>query len=108
MHFPAVRLDTSGSLVTVGVGLLVDRSLSASQTDSYKGIPNWPGAPTATGSFETAFGGGALIDVGMSLPLGSSRMLFDLAYVMRSTSQAAATYSWLSNSGLRISASVCF
>jgi len=107
-HFPIVRLDSSGSVLTVGLGGFFDRTVSASQTDDYSGVTGWPPPKTSTEEFPTSWGGGATLNVGLSLPLGDSRLLFDVKYIVRSAPTSAAQYSWLSNGGVSLSAGVLF
>lgn len=108
VHFPFVKIDSSGTMVTAGMGLFVDRTLSASQTDDYSGVTGWQANKTASEDFPATFGGGAFLDLGLSLPMGSSRMVFDLAYFFRSAPASADQYSWLMKNGLRIGVAYCF
>jgi len=107
-HFPIARLDSSGSVLTIGLGGFFDRTLSASQTDDYRGVTGWPEPKTASEDFPTSWGGGATLNAGLSFPLGDTHLLFDVKYIVRSAPASASQYSWLSNGGVSICAGVLF
>lgn len=109
---PLGDLDTSGSRIGLTLGFFADRILSASQTDDYSAIADYPGPPIVQTQYKGQFGFGASIGVSTILPLGDSRIVFDIKYIIRQpytliTNDWRAdvqNVEWLISNGLRISA----
>jgi hypothetical protein len=116
MVIPVADLDTSGSKFVLELGVLADRVLTAEQTDDYSSIPNYPEPTTMNVSYEGQFGFGAMIGIGLILPVGSDRISFDLRYVMRQPTSLTSTttppvdqnVAWLIGRGLRVGLSYLF
>jgi hypothetical protein len=116
MVIPVADLDTSGSKFVLELGVLADRVLTAEQTDDYSSIPNYPEPTTVNVAYEGQFGFGAMIGIGLILPVGSDRISFDLRYVMRQPTSLTSTttppvnqnVAWLIGRGLRIGLSYLF
>jgi len=116
MVIPVADLDTSGSKFVLELGVLADRVLTAEQTDDYSSIPNYPEPTTVNVAYEGQFGFGAMIGIGLILPVGSDRISFDLRYVMRQPTSLTSTttppvdqnVAWLIGRGLRVGLSYLF
>lgn len=116
MVIPVADLDTSGSKFMLELGVLADRVLSAKQTDDYSAIPNYPEPTTVNIEYEGQFGFGAMIGIGLVLPVGSDRISFDLRYVIRQPTTLTSTttppvdqnVAWLIGRGLRVGLSYLF
>lgn len=109
---PLGDLDTSGSRIGLTLGFFADRVLSASQTDDYSAVTDYPGPQIVQVQYKPQFGFGASIGVSTILPMGDSRIVFDIKYIIRQPSTLTTNNSraedqnvgWLMGNGLRISA----
>lgn len=109
---PLGDLDTSGSRIGLTLGFFADRVLSASQTDDYSAVKDYPGPPIVQAQYKPQFGFGASIGVSTILPMGDSRIVFDIKYIIRQPAKLITDDSraegqnveWLISNGLRISA----
>ncbi len=114
--FSVAALDTSGSRISLCLGVLVDRILSAEQTDDYSAIPkeDLGTRPTAVNAaYKGQFGFGVMLGTNLILPLGGSRMIFELSYLVRTPTEfdvanpipgSATTQDvgWLVGRGIRL------
>ena len=116
LQFPVVRLDTMGTRITLGLGVLVDRMISSKQVDDYSDVPNYTGQTPIEFSWEEHFGFGGYFGAGMVIPLGSSALSIDLSYAFREPGEVQTVtdppvnqgIGWLVGSGLRMGASFLF
>ena len=71
-------------------GVLVDRVLSAEQTDDYSAIPKedlGTRPTTVNASYKGQFGFGVMLGANLILPLGDNRVVFDLSYMVRTPTE---------------------
>ncbi len=90
LGFNVAALDTSGSRVSLCLGVLVDRVLSAEQTDDYSAIPKedlGTRPTTVNASYKGQFGFGVMLGANLILPLGDNRVVFDLSYMVRTPTE---------------------
>jgi hypothetical protein len=112
MGLYVARLDSAGSAIVINVGVGGDYVLSATQTDDYSNVPkNELGERPVTEdfTFESQVGFNAMFGVGLVLPLGSDRMLFEFGYAARIPTEftfegtsKTSDLGWLLGRGLRI------
>lgn len=110
LYFPLADLDTSGSKLSIGLGALVDALLSGTQVDDYSAVPEF-GDSTASFTYASQIGFGALVGLGVNFPIGSNQINFDFQYVFRdpktvefenSNPVLKAPVGWLVGGGLRL------
>ncbi|MDZ4745426.1 MAG: hypothetical protein SGJ05_05435 [bacterium] len=102
--FRVAHVDNMGTSVFVGIGAFGDRVLSGSQTDDYTFADRGPTDPIQR-NYEYAgqFGGGGLFGASLTLPLGGSRLAFDILYALRLPSEISGqNIEWLNGRSLRI------
>lgn len=86
MMFKIADLDTSGSKVVLSIGVLGDRIIFADQTDDYSTIPkaDLGARPTSvTTAYGGQFGFGVNTGIGLVMPIGTDRIVFELSYAVR-------------------------
>jgi hypothetical protein len=113
LNFPVATLDTSGTKIMIGLGVLADYLISGHQSDDYRAVPNYVGETPIAFDYESHPGFGAWAGAGIFFPLGSSGALsLDLAFVFRDPSKVMTVTTppveqnidWLVGRGLRLSA----
>lgn len=118
LRMPVTRLDSSGSYVGVQLGVLADYMLPAQQVDDYTAIlPGDRGQipDRVSTSYDTQFGGGAVLGGLLVLNTGIGRLVIDAQYIMRQPESLTIPtprfggpkeqyIGWLVGSGLRFSA----
>ena len=90
LGFNVAALDTSGSRILLCVGVLADRILSAEQTDDYSAISKedlGTRPTTVSAAYKEQFGFGVVLGANLILPLGGSRVVFDVSYVVRTPTE---------------------
>lgn len=120
--FKATELDSQGSKLMIGFGVLADRLLSLHQVDDYSAVPRdqlGTRPVTQSADYDPQFGFGATINLSLVVSLGSDRLVFDIGYMFRrptdidqpnSTGAKPATQDigWLLSRGLRVGGSYLF
>jgi len=116
LHFPIIRLDSSGTRLTIGLGVLADYFVSGKQTDDYSNVPNYTGTTPIAFNYEPHIGFGAFIGAGLFLPVGSNALSLDVGYYFRDPSEITTqttppvdqNLGWLVGKGLRFGVSFLF
>ncbi len=116
LGFPLLPLDSSGSVLGLTIGGLMDYMVSASQTDDYSAFPNHQGPKTVTAQYSPHAGFGALLGAYLTIPLDVHQLAFDVSYVFRRPSTMLTTgtpateqnIGWLIGSGLRVGVTMFF
>lgn len=119
MGIPLAQIDSVGGGVLFLLGAGVDNILSAQQTDNYSAVPNYKGAKLQEYSFNSQIGFLAQVGFGVSLPLGGSKLLFDVTYTFRQPATIEYSnpvaggpkeqdISWLAGRGLRLQVGYVF
>lgn len=99
-------IDTLGTNVYFGAGVLADRILSGNQVDNYANADVLP-TDSVEKHYEFAgqFGGGGFLGASIVFPIGDGRLGLDMTYAIRLPSELAGqNIEWLTGRCLRFSA----
>jgi hypothetical protein len=109
-QFTLMPIGTGGSHLFAGIGGMVDRVVTATQTDNWSAVSTLPvGYPDIYDyDLETQTGIGGVAYIGAALSLGSTSIIADLRYVSRTALGDAQPYSWLAGRGIRVGVGMWF
>lgn len=101
-----VAIDTMGTNLFIGAGILADRILSGEQVDNYAHA-DVPATDPVERSYiyDGQFGGGGFLGASLVFPIGDGRLGFDLTYAMRWPGEIEGqNIEWLTGRNIRIAA----
>ena len=109
-QFTLMPIGTGGSHIFAGIGGMIDRVVTATQTDNWSAVSNLPVEYPDIYDYEleTQTGIGGIAYIGAALSLGSSSIIADVRYVSRTALGDARPYTWLAGRGIRVGVGMWF